>query len=292
MGWKMAKKTSAQMIVNVSGGVLAVLMFGYMFVKYRYIDVPPTGCMEAYHQAVRFNLANREGGPISAIELQARAGNEEQGLMKNASVVRLDDAPVSTGLEIQAGRADAQNPASTIGINFPWRPQSLRNAQSACLRYSVFLPEDFDFGFGGYLPGFFGGDVPARSEQPVDRSFAARMMWTKDGSGIVLAQAKPVGEQGWRIISNPKGRLRLPRGRWTTIEQELVLNTPGHANGQMNVWVDGEKLLEDKALNLRNEEFPAIDGVANTVGFMGAAQTAPSGAQGKLRITSVDIGWR
>lgn len=288
----MAKKTSAQTIVNVTGGTVAALLIGFMVIKWRYIDVPPTGCMESYAQVVRFNLEKRDGQPISMIELLARAGHLEQGLRVNANVVKLEGAPTGTGMEVRAGRADATDPASAIGINFQWRPQALRGANSACLRYSVLIPQEFDYSFGGFLPGLYGGALPERSDKAQDKGFVSRMMWTRDGAGVVLAQSKSVGENGFRVIGNAAGKLHLSRGRWTTIEQELVLNAPDRDNGQIRVWVDGELLVDEKKVRLREEQWPVIDGVATTIGFNGQGHTVPAGNPSMLRITAFDLGWR
>lgn len=281
-----------QMIVNVTGAALATVLIGYMFIHYRYLDVEPTGCMEAYGNALRFNLAKADGSLLSAIELQARAGHEERGLMQNASVVALSDAPVTSGLEVQAGR-DQSSTSSIIGINFPWRPRALNGAQSACIRYSVYLPQDFDYGAGGILPGFFGGALPARLELVGDQSFVARAMWTKEGDAAVWLQGKPLNEHATRVLSNPASPIKLEPGRWITIEHELVLNSPGNADGQVHAWIDGVKVLDEKGVNLRQDASTGIDGVAATVGYavLDNGKT-PAAEKAKLRITAMDIGWR
>ena len=43
----------------------------------------------------------------------------------------------------------------------------------------------------------------------------------------------------------------LPKGRWVRIEQELVLNTPGQADGIARLWLDGDLKAEGTGLKLR-----------------------------------------
>lgn len=287
----MSKKASAQLIVNVGGGIVATLLVGYLVVSYRYFNDTPIGCMASYTNVAKFNLQNSQGLPLSMIELQARAGTGEQGLMKNASVVNLSEGPATAALEVKLGRAEPADPTSPVGIHFAWRPLGISGASQACLRYSVLLPDDFDFAAGGSLPGIYGGAIPDRSDLTGERSFALRTHWYRNGNGQIRAQSKSIGDNGTLAIGR-EGSVKLPRGRWMTIDKEIVLNSAGVADGIVRVWVDGQKVIENTNLKLREDEHTGIDGVLATAGFAGAARDTPNGAKGSLRLSPIEFGWR
>lgn len=287
----MAKKTSADKIVQVGAGFATVALVGYLFISYKYFNQTPTGCMANYPQAVRFGLQSSDGLPLSMIELQAQAGREEVGVMQNARIVNVEAAPNSRVLEVSLGRADASDPESAIGVHFPWRPDGSRHASSGCLRYSIQLPHDFDVSIGGVLPGMFGGPTPDRLELTSEDAFAIRTRWGRDGNMQVIAQSKAVADNGRYVASQP-GSMRIERGRWVTLEQELVLNSAGASDGELRVWLDGLKLVEKKGLKLREGDAPGIDGVLATVGFSARAQDVPSNSEARLQITPIDFGWR
>ena len=233
----MSKKASADQIVRYGGGIAALVLVGYLGISYKYFNHVPIGCMESYPQVVRFGLESSDGLPISMIELQARAGREERGLMQNARIANVDNAPVSRVLDVNLGRADVADPESAMGINFPWRPDGIQNARSACLRYSVFFPQDFTFSVPGVLPGIFGGATPTQSDATSENSFALNARWSRDGDMMFIAQSKALPDNG-KLLVNPMTRVHLQAGRWVTLEQELVLNTPGASDGEVVIWLD------------------------------------------------------
>ncbi|HRY06366.1 MAG TPA: hypothetical protein P5114_04545 [Hyphomicrobiaceae bacterium] len=286
----MSKKTSADRIVQVGAGLVATALVAYLGISYKYFNDVPVGCMANYPQAVRFGLQSSDGMPLSMIELQARAGREERGLMQNARIVNVADAPMPRVLEVKLGRADETNPDSPVGVNFPWRPDGKLNAHSGCMRYSVFLPEDFNFSVGGILPGMFGGPTPNRSELTSDEAFALRTQWDRDGHAQVYLQSKALNENGRMVVTEP-GSVDLKRGHWVTLEQELVLNTAGANDGEVQVWINGERVVEKKGLKLREGDAPGLNGVAVTVGLAGKSGEVPASTT-RLQITPIDFGWR
>ena len=286
----MGRKTSADQIVQIAGGAAAVALAGYLYVSYTYFNETPVGCMDGYARAVRFSLHNAEGAPLSMIELQARSGREEEGLMQNARIVDTQSAQMARVLEVKLGRADDTDPQSAVGVNFPWRPDGGQGATSACLRYSVRLPEGIELPTGGLLPGLFGGVTPDRVAQAGEAGFALRTRWNKDGETQLVAEAKAVAENG-RLVVGPPRPVRLARGRWVTLEQELKLNTPGASDGAVHVWLDGEKVIEKTGLQLREDDKIGVDGVAVTIGLAGKAPDVPA-SEATLQITPIDYGWK
>ena len=128
---------------------------------------------------------------------------------------------------------------------FVGRHRASTGATATCLAYSVWLDDKFAFGGGGQLPGVFGG-VPA---EPGKRTIADQLTVTPhwDGSGnpaiLAVREAEHRRMSGTNIV--------LPTNRWIKIELETVLNTPGMADGAARMWIDGDLIVKDTAITLR-----------------------------------------
>jgi hypothetical protein len=181
---------------------------------------------------------SRCGGskPLTPIELQARVGLREWGFVENATIVPAAEAPAGAALQVKlasvaAGETSDGRPRN--GIEFRWSLPGVKAANAACLSYSVWLPEGFAFNDGGVLPGIVGGKPDQKSD------FGSRLQWRPGGVGeltVALSGSLP---------RRQPGRLYAAQGRWTSIEREIVLNTPGTANGASRLWVDGQLKAED-----------------------------------------------
>ena len=163
-------------------------------------------------------------------------------------------------------------------------------AKAACLTYNVWLPDDFNFGTGGSLPGLFGGETTDAPTSNTPAGFSARNAWTEDG----LAQVRTV------TVTEPKGasygvdpgRLQLERGRWIRLEQEVILNQPGEDDGVLRVWVDGKLRFENKAMAFRKNEQSLLRGVIADVHYSNSALTAAIAPKTTaLRLTPFELRW-
>ncbi len=70
-------------------------------------------------------------------------------------------------------------------------------------------------------------------------------------------------EQGW-----------LEPGRWHLIEQEIKLNHPERADGQLRAWVDGRLVYENTALRVRNNDSLKVRKVWMNVYYGGRTPSA------------------
>ena len=111
-----------------------------------------------------------------------------------------------------------------------------------------------------------------------------------NGDAIIVALAKTVSDQGTMALNRLKP-VKLQPGQWMTIEQEVVLNTPGTDNGAVRVWIDGQQEVDAKDLKLREDDSVGLDGVDNTIGFTGKAAEIPVGGA-QLWITPIEYGWK
>jgi hypothetical protein len=152
------------------------------------------------------------------------------------------------------------------------------------LRYYVRFPTGFDFVKGGKLPGLYGGTEVSGGRIPDGTNgLSTRFMWRTGGQGEVYAYmpVRPgeiVSDEAKRYgISLGRGSWMFEPGRWQCIEQELVLNTPGKADGQVRVWLDGRKVYETDALLFRSVPTLQIEGIFFSTFFGGGdVSWAPS----------------
>ncbi|MEL6382048.1 MAG: polysaccharide lyase [Cyanobacteria bacterium J06626_18] len=135
------------------------------------------------------------------------------------------------------------------------------------LSYSVRFSEDFDFVKGGKLPGLFGGEGNSGGNIPDGTDgFSTRLMWRQDGDGEVYAYL-PASEGYGTSIG--RGSWRFEPGVWYQIEQEVRLNHPERADGQIRLWVDGELVIDEADVNFRTVESLQIDGLFFSTFFGG-----------------------
>ena len=152
------------------------------------------------------------------------------------------------------------------GAGFVSRTGLAGSAEAACLTYRVRFADGFAFAKGGKLPGLYGGDGPTGGAG-ADAGFSARLMWREGGEGELYAYLPGPDPGHGRSLG--RGAWRFPAGRWVDIEQEIVLNDPGLANGVARVWVAGELRLEVPELVLRRTAEVRIEGLMFSTFFGG-----------------------
>lgn len=204
------------------------------------------------------------------------------GVTDNVSVVQ---NPAGNGAALEVRYAAGVSSPSTqdppvAGAVF-YAPGGFDGSQdSACLRYSVYFPSDFDFVRGGKLPGLFGGDrPPSGGARPKgDDGFTLRLMWRKGGLGELYGyfpNMEPDSEQGGDQIGT--GLWTFERGAWTDIEIEAQLNDAGASNGTTRIWINEAPVLTVRNIRFRETEGLGIGGLAFSTFFGGqSAQFAPS----------------
>ncbi len=124
------------------------------------------------------------------------------------------------------------------------------------LEYRVRFGVDFDWRRGGKLPGLAGGTVPTGGNFDPD-GFSSRYMWRDDGRLVVYlywaGQASAGRERGRQYGVDLDCGVTLERGRDHRLRQRVTLNTPGRADGRLEVWVDGRQVLARSDLLFRDQ---------------------------------------
>jgi hypothetical protein len=273
----MKSPSAFHLLINGAGVLIGLGAVGYI-VYAAFLTEEEAPCASRYPAPMRFALRANDGKPLSPLELQARSGLREWGVIENASVATDAKAPAGAALQVKLATLASQGTSegrARNGIDFRWSVAGAKAAKAACLSYSVRLPDKFDFGPGGNLPGIAGGtpDTPT--------AFGTRLQWHAGGEAELAIALSGAPFRG--VIP---GFALLP-GHWTQVEQELVLNTPGAKDGLARLWIDGKLRAEDTKVAFRSDAGAGITGVAADIGYW----RAPS-KPGELKLSAFELAWR
>jgi len=133
----------------------------------------------------------------------------------------------------------------------------------------VFFPAGFDFVKGGKLPGLYGGRPGCSGGDPALDCFSTRLMWRTNGAGELYLYAAR-NKQGPSVcdtgpksdcstpygLSIGRGSFHFAPGNWTNVKQTVVLNTPGLADGEFGLKVNGHSVMEVQDVYYRGEAQP------------------------------------
>ncbi|MFG6157239.1 polysaccharide lyase [Halomonas sp. 1390] len=223
--------------------------------RYRQVATPrPDPSAEDARQGVRQGFATtRSWGVDTNVEL---LDAEATGLGESGLRVHYPAGTSSPGDTQQGGAGFYSAPAGVAG------------AERACLTYRVRFEPGFDFVKGGKLPGLFGGEAPSGGEEVNgETGFSMRFMWRQAGQGELYEYVASKDEEYGASVG--RGLWSFPTGEWVTVEQELVLNTPGEENGLARVWINGVPVLEQGNIVYRTTNEVTIDGLMFSTFFGG-----------------------
>jgi hypothetical protein len=246
-------------------------------------------CTERYVNGTRFSLEHN-GALISAAVLQGQASNTDWGLEGGARAVKLKSGPAKQALELNLAAAPSvarDNASGRAGMGFHWTPASLGNTQAGCLSYAVFVPEGFTFGRGGRLPGLLG--EATREPHDAAPAFSTRYTWNEKGALDLYPQLPGLAEG--RPLGPVSGSFALKPGTWTALDQEIVLNAPGQANGLLRVWQDGALVFEKKNVVFRIKPSVELTGVLVEAAAGEVAAGTKQGAQ-KIWLSPFELRWK
>jgi hypothetical protein len=246
-------------------------------------------CRDRYTNAVQWSLQRENGELLTPSDLQARLGSTDWGLMERVSVVKASN-PQGAALEIDLHAPSDQGQRATSiaqasGAGFEWTPQLINGPRAGCATYGLFLDPKFSFASGGRLPGIFGGRSSEDREAP--NAFSTRLAWNADGNLEIYGHLP--GLSSSRGITNELGEASLSRGRWISVDQEVVLNTPGRSNGVLRVWLDGKLSLESRNVAFRADSESAVRGILAEVAY--ARQPASTDGNGRVSIAPFEFRW-
>lgn len=281
------------LIVNGAAAIVGLLMIVLVVFGVTRQEVIPQ-CSERFASGTLFGLQTKTGAPIGAPDLQARLAGRDWGLLENLKLVAVKDGPAAVAMQIALPKLAAKpddevQPKS--GMGFTWLVPGLAQATAACLTYNIMLPEDFNFGLGGFLPGLFGGETNDVPSPTTKGAFMVRNSWGENGlaRARMVTAAEPRG-LGFQI--DPQS-LELPRGRWVRIEQEMVLNKAGANDGILRLWVDGKLYHEDLKFAPRAEQQARFRGVIADVHYGTSGQMLAAVPKStSIQVTPFELRWQ
>jgi hypothetical protein len=205
----------------------------------------------------------------------------------------------SLGIRFVAGRV-----GSDSGGGFHANPFKKLPADACVLSYTVYFPADFNFKKGGKLPGLCFGTSDNACSTGGDwstQSGSFRTIFREDGTcaaSVYLAlggkdnafdaqssEYRRQGEEsgGGHLLWRKTGGLRFKRGQWNTVVMRLILNTPGAANGLLELSLNGQT-RSVSGVTLRRAADVKIRTVTvhSFFGGSGSEWAAPAGASLKL----------
>ncbi|GLB36907.1 hypothetical protein LshimejAT787_0311940 [Lyophyllum shimeji] len=170
----------------------------------------------------------------------------------------------------------------------------LSAAKEVTFGYSVMFPAGFDFVMGGKLPGIYGGDsdeaaVGCSGGRQDASCFSARLMWREGGQGELYTYLPPYTDSRFaanekqceqpKSYCNPaygasvgRGSFAFTCGEWTTVTQVVKLNTPGEADGVLQLFVGGKKVVHVDGLMLRDSGQGRMRGLEMQTFFGGSSE--------------------
>jgi hypothetical protein len=133
----------------------------------------------------------------------------------------------------------------------------IKAAHEYLLEYKVRFNADFPFMRGGKLPGLAGGNAPTGCVDTDLNGFSARHMWRTGGQLVAYLYDQ---DQGGDCGNNITTSLNFKTQKWYAIKQRVKLNTARNHDGELQISVDGQMLVDRK-----NLEYMSVGPAANLI---------------------------
>lgn len=276
----MAISSRTAIVFNIAAIVVAAAAVGAA-VRSSLLKPAVAPCETRYANVLAFKL-EREGRVLTPVDLQGRSGGRDTGLDRHLEIGAEPGAPKPVAMKVRLPAG-----AEASGIAFPWEPANIRPHAAACLAYNVRLSESAGGGHDGVLPGLEG-----RDEGGTQR-FTVSAAWLKSGesglaSEIVLKREPGEAAKEKTGLEIESTNVAFPKGRWLRVNQEMVLNKPGEADGVVRLWIDGKLVAERADMRLRSDTGVSFTGVAARAQLMAGAVAQ---ADGTILLTPFELMW-
>lgn len=173
------------------------------------------------------------------------------------------------------------SPEGGFGLYFTGPGNIWEGLDEILFSYAVFFPQNFNFVMGGKLPGPYGGETPELAtgctggrQEDRDKCFDLRLMWRTDGAGEIYAYLPELQSntdaaqalEGTVIdtsygASLARGAYNFASGEWTVVAERVRLNTPGKADGELELWANGKSVIHATNLTIRSDGASTFRGV-------------------------------
>jgi len=162
-------------------------------------------------------------------------------------------------------------------------------AKEVTFGYTAYFPDGFDFVKGGKVPGLYGGNsddeaVSCSGGRRDDGCFSARMMWRTDGAGELYTYLPPDFTENQAVCDIPpfstcnsvdgasvgRGSFTWLTGARTVVSQRVRLNDGGASNGELELFFDGDSVVNVGGLVIRNSSEGRVRGMQFQTFFGGS----------------------
>lgn len=210
----------------------------------------------------KIDFDQHKTGEYSARELNSDWKNPEWVMGRNlVSVVEGKEAYSGKSLKLSypKGKSSCQNAQDCIH----WYTDLDKKVDTLYFGFRIKFNEDFDFVWGGKLPGLAGGKGNSGGVIPNGKDgWSLRVMWNDENKFVAYVYHP---DQVWNYgdafpfdMSDQKDG-QIERGKWYTLQIRLQLNTPGKKDGSIIGWLNGKKALVKKGLRFRDISGLEID---------------------------------
>ncbi|KAI9102709.1 hypothetical protein DFS34DRAFT_683685 [Phlyctochytrium arcticum] len=190
------------------------------------------------------------------------------------------------------------------GTGFYAQPLDLTAAKVVSFEFQIYFAPGFNFVKGGKLPGLYGipvvgghffflaskqwlgGRESCSGGDPATDCFSTRYMFRTKGAGEVylyvnadtqvdaFCKIPPLtvcnGDYGNSV---GRGAFTFKTGQWQSLLQRITLNTPGKADGRVQVMYNGQEVIDFNQVNWRSKKNVGFLGLEFETFFGGADKT-------------------
>jgi len=186
------------------------------------------------------------------ILLQEDFANLEAGcaakLLQHPKITLVEGGGVDGSNGIRVAYVGGDMGSERVVTHYPLRDK----VTFARLSFDVFFEDDWQWVRAGKLHGVgpkrnvTGG----RAKQP--DGWSSRMMWIRDGGATNYLYDQDKDHKYGKGDRHPESILK--KGQWNHVDFETTLNDVGQANGVARMYVNGELVCEDTAVEFRGED--------------------------------------
>ena len=186
-------------------------------------------------------------GKLSSEELEMETDSLKWSLLSDNSDI-VEDSLRGKVLKVKYPK-DCVGPG-TIGFSGSQFLKELTPSNEYYLDYYVKFDKGFDFGKGGKLPGLTsGGDKYTGGHPPHNgEGWSTRYMWVNNGELIIYFYFIDMAHKYGDIV---KTEFTLVPGKWYRLTQRVKINKPNSKDGVLQVWVDGNEVVNRENVRFR-----------------------------------------
>ncbi|KAJ3145504.1 hypothetical protein HDU86_000890 [Geranomyces michiganensis] len=190
------------------------------------------------------------------------------------------------------------------GTGFYAQPADISSATTVSLEYRIFFPKGFNFVKGGKLPGLYGGRESCSGGDPAKDCFSTRYMFRKAGAAEIylyvdadeqvdeFCQIPPLTVcNGAYGNSVGRGSFTWATGKWQSVLQRITLNTPGKNDGRVQVFYNGQSVVDFDRVSWRGSDSVGFVGLDFETFFGGADSSWATPTEQFIYFKGISLSW-